>query len=84
MKILHTLMSASVMVKCPIGKSIFAVKLFLKLFRATIASVVKGSLESPLKFHIKWLYYISVQIKQNRTVQTTRNLELLKTETKNR
>ena len=33
-------------IKCPIGKSIFAVNLPLKLFRATVANADIGSLKS--------------------------------------
>ena len=33
-------------IKCPIGKSIFAVNLPLKLFHATVANVDIGSLKS--------------------------------------
>ena len=33
-------------IKCPIGKSIFAVNLTLKLFRATVANADIGSLKS--------------------------------------
>ena len=33
-------------IKCPIGKSIFAVNLTLKFFRATVANFSSGSLKS--------------------------------------
>ena len=47
-------------IKCPIGKSIFAVNLPLNLFRATVANTVIGSLRSLHKFLTKYLYHMLV------------------------
>ena len=63
-------------IKCPIGKSIFAVNLPLKLFRATIANVDIESLKSLHTFLTKCLYHKLVKFEQIRIVQTTRNSEL--------
>ena len=57
--------------KCPIGKSIFAVNLPLKLFRVT---VVYGLPIHSLK---KMFVPHAIEFEQNRTVHTTRNFELL-------
>ena len=58
------------------GKSIFAVNLPLKLFRATIANADIGSLKSFHTFLLKCLYHMLVKFEQNRMFQTTRNFEL--------
>ena len=63
-------------IKCPIGKSIFAVNLPLKLFRATVANADIGSLKSLHTFLKKCLYHMPVKSERNRMVQTTRNFEL--------
>ena len=62
--------------KMPDRKSIFAVNLPLKLFRATVANADIGSLKSLHKFLYKCLYHMLVKFDQNRMVQTTRNFEL--------
>ena len=69
-------MSASVMIKCPIGKSIFAVNLPLKLFRATVDNADIGSLKSLHTYLTKCLYRMLVKFEQNCVVQTTRHFEL--------
>ena len=60
-------------IKCLIRKSIFSVNLPLKLFRATIANVDTGSLESLHTFLIKCLYHnhMLVKFEQICVVQTT-------------
>ena len=63
-------------IKYPIGKSIFAVNLPLKLFPATVASTDIGSLKSLHTFLKKCLYHKLVKFEQNRMVQTTQNFEL--------
>ena len=64
-------------IKYPIGKSIFAVNLSLKLFRAVVANADIESLKSLHTFLKKCLYHILVKFEQNRMVQTTRIFELL-------
>ena len=64
-------------IKYPIGKSIFAVNLPLKLFPATVANADIGSLKSLHTFLKKCLYHMLVEFEQNRMVQTTRNFEFL-------
>ena len=59
-------------IKCPIEKSIFAVKLFC----ATVANVYIGSLKSLHVFLTKCLYHMLLKIEQNRMVQTTQYFEL--------
>ena len=61
-------------IKCPIGKSIFAVNLPLKLFRATVANADMRSLKS-LHTFLK-MFIMPVKFEQNCMVKTTRNLEL--------
>ena len=58
-------------IKCPIGKSIFAVNLPLKLFRATVANDEIGSLKSLSTFLTKCLYHMLVKFEQNRMAQAT-------------
>ena len=65
-------------IKYPIGKSIFAVNLPLKLFRATVANTDIGSLKSVHIFFKKCLYHMLVKFEQHRLVLTTRNFELKK------
>ena len=59
-------------IKCPIGKSFFcskfAVKLVLKLVRATVANADIGSLKFLHTFLTKCLYHILVKFEQNRMV----------------
>ena len=66
-------------IKCPIGKSIFAVNLPLKLFRATVANADIESLKFLHTFFKKCLYHMLVKFEQNRMVQTTQNFELFDT-----
>ena len=63
-------------IKYPIGKSIFAVNLPFKDFRATVANADTGSLESLHTFLKKCLYHMLMKFEQNRLVQSTRNVEL--------
>ena len=58
-----------------IAKSIFAVNLPLKLFRAIFANADIGSLKSRHTFLKKCLYHMLVQFEQNRMVPTTHNFE---------
>ena len=60
-------------IKCPIGKSIFAVNLPLKLFCATVAKTDIGSLKSLHTFLKNCLYHMLVKFEQNRMIQTTQN-----------
>ena len=66
----------------PIGKSIFALDLPLKLFPATVANTDIESIKykvSPYRrppFLKKCLYHMLVKFEQNRIVYTTRNFEL--------
>ena len=60
---------------CPIGKSIFAVNLTLKLFRVTIANADIESRKSFHTFLTKCLYHVLVKFEQIRIVPTTRNFE---------
>ena len=63
-------------IKCPIGKSIFAVNVPFKLFRAAVASADIESLKSLHTFLKKCLYHMPVKFEQNPMVQTTRKIEL--------
>ena len=63
-------------IKCPIGKSFFAVNLLLKLFRATVANTDIRSLKSLHTLFDKYLDHMLLKFEQNYMVQTTRNLEL--------
>ena len=63
-------------IKYPIGKSVFAVNLSLKLFPATVANADIRSLKSLHTFLKECLYHMLVKFEQNRMVQTTRNFEL--------
>ena len=63
-------------IKYPIGKSIFAVNLPFKLFRATISNADIESLKSLHTFHTKCLYHMLVKFEQIRIVPTTQNFEL--------
>ena len=62
-------------IKYPIGKSIFAVNLLLKLFLATVANADIGSLKSLHTFLKECLYHMLVKFEQNWMVQTTWNFE---------
>ena len=65
-------------IKCLIGKSIFAVNLTLKRFRATVANADIKSVR--LSIHsFKNACTMLVQFEQNRMVQTTRNFKLFDT-----
>ena len=63
-------------IEYPIGKSIFAVNLPLKLFPATIANTDIGSLKSLHTFLKKCLYHVLMKFEQNCVVQTTQKFEL--------
>ena len=71
-------MSASAMVNInyPIGKSIFAVNLRLKLFPATVANDDFGSLKSLNTLFDKYSDHTLVEFEQNCVVHTTRNFKL--------
>ena len=62
--------------KYPLGKSIFAVNLPLKLFPTTIANVDIGSLKSLHSLFDKYLDHMLVKFEQNCMIQTTRIFEL--------
>ena len=62
-------------IKYPIGKSIVAVNLPLKLFPATATKADIESLKSLHTFLKTWLYHMLVEFEQNRLVQTTQNFE---------
>ena len=64
-------------IKYPIGKTIFAVNLSLKIFRAIVTNNADiGSLKSLHTFLTKCLYHMLVKFEQNCMAQTTRNFEL--------
>ena len=63
-------------IKYPIGKSIFAVHLLLKLSPATVANAYIGSLNSLHTLFDKYLDNMLVKFEQNCMVQTRRNVEL--------
>ena len=56
-------------ITCPIGKSILAVNLTLKIFRAAIANVDIGSLKFIHTLFDTYLDYMQVKLEQNRMVQ---------------
>ena len=62
-------------IKYPIGKSIFAVNLPLKLFPATVANADIGSLKSLHTLFDKYLDHMLMKFEGNCMVQTTRNSE---------
>ena len=70
------LASAMVILKCQVGKSIFAVNLPLKLFRATVANADIESLKSLHTLFDTYLDHMLVKFEQNCISQTTRNFEL--------
>ena len=63
-------------IKCPIGKSIFAVNLTLKLFRATVANADIGSWKSLHTLFDTYLDHMLVKFEQNRMVRNIQNFEL--------
>ena len=63
-------------IKCPIGKSIFAVNWPLNRFRATIANTDIESQKYLHTFLTKCLYHMLVKFEHIRIVPTTRNFEL--------
>ena len=63
-------------IKCPIGKSVFAANLPLKLFRASVANTDIESLKSLQTSLLECLYHMLVKFVPNCMVQTTRNFEL--------
>ena len=64
-------------IKCPIGKSIFALNLPLKLFCATISNADIESLKSLYTFFTKCLYHMLVKFEQIHNVPiVTQNFEL--------
>ena len=63
-------------IKYPIGKSIVAVNLPLKLSPATVAKADIGSLKSLHTLFGKYLDHMLVKIESNCMVPATRNLEL--------
>ena len=63
-------------IKWSTGKSIFAVNLPLKLFRATVANADIGIVKSLRTFLETCLYHMLVKFEQNHIVQTTQNFEL--------
>ena len=65
-------------IKCPIGKSIFAVNLPLKLFRATVANADTGSLKSLHTLFYMYLDYMLTKFDLNRMGQNVHKFELLK------
>ena len=68
--------SANDNIKYPIGKSIFAVNLPLKLSPTTAANADIGSLRSLHTLFDKYLDHMLVKFEQNCMVQTTQNFEL--------
>ena len=63
-------------IKYPIGKSIVAVNLPLKLTPATITNANIGSIKSLHTLFDKHLDNILVKFEQNRMARTTRNFEI--------
>ena len=63
-------------IKCPIGKSFFAVNLPLKLFRATVANADTKSLKSLHTLFDMYLDHMLVKFEQNRMVQNIQKCEL--------
>ena len=59
----------------PIGKSIFAVNLLLKLSPATVANADIGSLKSLHTLLDRYLDHMLVKFKRNCMVQTTRDFD---------
>ena len=61
--------------RLPIGKSIFAINLPLKLFSATVANVNTESLKSLHTLFDTYLDYMLAQFESNRVVQNVPNLK---------
>ena len=64
-------------IKCPIGKSIFAVNLPLKLFRTTVANADTRSQKSLYTLLDTYLGHMLAKFEPNRVVQKVQNFELL-------
>ena len=60
----HWNSNVSININCPIGKSIFAVNLTLKLLRATVANTDIGSLKFLHTLLDTYLDYVLMQFKQ--------------------
>ena len=63
-------------IKYPIGKSIFAVNLPLKLSPTTVTNADIGSQKSLHTFFDEYLDHMLVKFERNCMVQTTQNFEL--------
>ena len=63
-------------IKYPIGKSIFAVNLPLKLYRVTIANTDTESLKSLHTLFDTFLSHMLAQFEPNRMVQKVQNFKL--------
>ena len=65
-------------IKYPIGRSIFALNLLLKLFPATVANHANWKSKVSPTFLKECLYHMLVKFEQNRRpmVQTTKKIEL--------
>ena len=63
-------------IKCPIGKSIFAVNLTLKLLRATVSNADTGSLKSLHTLFDNYLDHMLVKFEQNHMVRNIQNFDL--------
>ena len=59
---------------CPIGKSIFAVNMPLKLFRANVTNANTESLKSLHTFFDTYLDYMLAKFEPNRIVRNIQNL----------
>ena len=64
-------------IKCLIGKSIFAVNLPLKFFRATVANADTGSLESLHTLFDTHLDHMLYKSETNRMVRNVQNFSFL-------
>ena len=64
-------------IKCPVGNSIFAGNLPLKLFRATVANADTESLKSLCTLFYTYLDNILAKFEPNRTLQNGQNFEVL-------
>ena len=63
--------------KCPMGKSIFAINLPLKPFRATVANTKAASLKSLHNLFDTYLDYMLAKFEPHRIVQNVQNLGFL-------
>ena len=68
-------------IKYPIGTSIFAVNLTLKLLRVTVAGADIGSLKSLHTFLKKYLYHMLVKFEQNRQYNRMRFIHPIESNT---